>query len=143
MRVLLLFAIPIVLTNLVQQLYSMVDLMVIGKYVGSIGTVGVNTGGEIADLVSPIAMGFSSAGQIYIAQLAGAKKEEKIKRTVGTLLGFMLTVAFGLMAIAIVFCKPILELLNCPAEAMAQARDYMIITAIGFPFTFADTKSRA
>lgn len=136
MRVLLLFAIPIVLTNLVQQLYSMVDLMVIGKYVGSIGTVGVNTGGEIADLVSPIAMGFSSAGQIYIAQLAGAKKEEKIKRTVGTLLGFMLTVAFGLMAIAIVFCKPILELLNCPAEAMAQARDYMIITAIGFPFTF-------
>ena len=43
---LLLFAIPIVLTNLVQQLYSMVDLMVIGKFVGSIGTVGVNTGGN-------------------------------------------------------------------------------------------------
>ena len=136
MKGLLLFAIPIVLTNLVQQLYSMVDLMVIGKYVGSIGTVGVNTGGEIADLVSPVAMGFSSAGQIYIAQLAGAKNEEKIKRTVGTLLGFMLSAAAILAVITIAFSHSLLELLNCPAEAMAQARDYMIITAIGFPFTF-------
>lgn len=47
MKGLLMFAIPIVLTNLVQQLYSMVDLIVIGKFVGSIGTVGVNTGGEV------------------------------------------------------------------------------------------------
>lgn len=125
---LLLFAIPIVLTNLVQQLYSMVDLMVIGKFVGSIGTVGVNTGGEIADLVSPVAMGFSSAGQIYIAQLAGAKSEEKIKRTVGTLLGFMISVALALAVIAIAFSTSLLEMLNCPSEAMSQARDYMIIT---------------
>lgn len=73
MSSLLLFAIPIVLTNLVQQLYSMVDLIVIGQYVGNIGTVGVNTGGEMADLVTPVAMGFSTAGQIYIAQLFGSK----------------------------------------------------------------------
>ena len=46
MKSLLLFAFPIVLTNLVQQLYSMVDLIVIGQYVGSVGTVGVNTGGD-------------------------------------------------------------------------------------------------
>lgn len=80
MSSLLLFAIPIVLTNLVQQLYSMVDLIVIGQYVGNIGTVGVNTGGEMADLVTPVAMGFSTAGQIYIAQLFGAKADRKIKR---------------------------------------------------------------
>ena len=83
MSSLLLFAIPIVLTNLVQQLYSMVDLIVIGQYVGNIGTVGVNTGGEMADLVTPVAMGFSTAGQIYIAQLFGAKADRKIKQTVG------------------------------------------------------------
>ena len=62
LRCLVIFAIPIVLTNLVQQLYSMVDLAVIGQYVGTLGTIGVNTGGEIADLVAPIAMGFSTAG---------------------------------------------------------------------------------
>lgn len=41
------FAMPIVITNLIQQLYSMVDLMIIGQFVGNIGTVGVNTGGSL------------------------------------------------------------------------------------------------
>lgn len=136
MKSLLFFAIPIVLTNLVQQLYSMVDLIVIGKFVGSIGTVGVNTGGEIADLVSPIAMGFATAGQIYIAQLFGAKNESKIKKTIGTLLSFTILISILLGVCAIIFSKPILNLLNTPLEAMSQARAYMIITALGFPFIF-------
>ena len=60
---LMLFAMPIVVTNLIQQLYSMVDLMIIGQFVGNIGTVGVNTGGEIADFLTPVATAFASAGQ--------------------------------------------------------------------------------
>ena len=59
---LLIFAIPIVLTNIVQQLYSMVDLSVIGQFVGNVGSIAVNTGGEMADLVSPVAMGFAVCG---------------------------------------------------------------------------------
>ena len=47
---LLVFAIPIVMTNLIQQLYSMVDLIIVGQYVGSVGTVGVATGGEVSDV---------------------------------------------------------------------------------------------
>ena len=136
LRGLLLFAIPIVLTNLIQQLYSMVDLAVIGHYVGTLGSIGVNTGGEIADLVSPVAMGFSTAGQIYISQLYGAQKEDKIKKTVVTLLSFMILVAAFLGVVTILFHEPILWMINCPAEALGQAADYMIITAIGFPFIF-------
>lgn len=136
MSSLLLFAIPIVLTNLVQQLYSMVDLIVIGQYVGNIGTVGVNTGGEMADLVTPVAMGFSTAGQIYIAQLFGAKADRKIKQTVGTLLSFMMMISVALVFVAFFFHRTILELLNCPPEAMSQAANYMIITALGYPFIF-------
>lgn len=135
-RNLFIFAIPIILTNLVQQLYSMVDLAVIGQFVGSIGSVGVSTGGEIADLVSPIALSFSTAGQIYVAQLAGAKMEDEVKSSIGTLITLSILVSFGLMAIAIIFCHPILNLLNCPEEAMEQATQYMIITALGYPFIF-------
>lgn len=134
MRTLLLFAIPIILTNLIQQLYSMVDLMVIGKFVGTVGTVGVNTGGEIADLISPVALGFSAAGQIYIAQLSGAKEEDKIKETIGTLLSFMLLISLVLMCVTILFHRQILSALNCPQEALGQASAYMIITAVGMPF---------
>lgn len=136
MKSLLLFAFPIVLTNLVQQLYSMVDLIVIGQYVGSIGTVGVNTGGEMADLVSPVAMGFATAGQIFIAQLVGAGDDRRIKRTVGTLLSFTTLLSIILAAVAILFSHPILQMLNCPEEAMFEAEAYMIITAIGYPFIF-------
>lgn len=133
MRTLLVFAIPIVLTNLVQQLYSMVDLIVIGQFVGSVGTVGVNTGGEISDLITPVAMGFSTAGQIYIAQLVGAKNEKGVKEAIGTLLTFMLLISVILAAGTILFAHQILALLNCPEEAVGQATSYMIITALGFP----------
>lgn len=136
MKTLLAFAAPIILANLVQQLYSLVDLIVIGHFVGSIGTVGVNTGGEIADLVTPVAMGFSTAGQIYIAQLFGAGKEKRIRETVGTLLTFMLLVSSGLCVMTVVFAGTFLDLLNCPAEAVGQARSYMMITALGMPFIF-------
>lgn len=136
MRTLLTFAVPIVLADLVQQLYSMVDLVVIGQFVGNAGTIGVNTGGEIADLITPVAIGFSTAGQIYIAQLVGSGHEKKVKDTIGTLLTFMMLLSIALMAITIVFCSPILNLLNCPEEGFDQAVQYMIITAIGIPCIF-------
>ena len=53
LKALLLFAFPIVLTNLVQQLYSTVDLIIIGQFAGNTGTVGVSTGGELIDLMTP------------------------------------------------------------------------------------------
>lgn len=136
MKTLLKFALPIVLANLVQQIYSMVDLVVIGQFVGNVGTVGVNTGGEIADLLTPVAMGFSTAGQIYIAQLVGNGNHKKVKETIGTLLSFMLLLSLVITAATIVFSRPVLLLLNCPAEAMEQAQSYMTITALGLPFIF-------
>lgn len=135
-KLLVVFAVPIVLTNLIQQFYSMVDLMVIGKFVGSTGTVGVSTGGELSDLMTPVAAAFSSAGQIYIAQLTGAKDDRKAKDTIGTLISFMLLISIFFGVVAIVFFVPILNLLNCPEEAFFNASVYMIVTAAGMPFIF-------
>lgn len=133
---LIVFSLPIILTNLVQQLYSMVDLAMIGHFVGSVGSVGVATGGEMADWVTPFAMGLSTAGQIYIAQLFGAKETKRVKDSIGTLITLSFLFSIILMIVAIVFCQPILGLLNCPEEAMGQAQQYMIITAFGYPFIF-------
>lgn len=131
---LLVFAVPLILSSIIQQLYSIVDMMVIGHFVGSTGTVGVSTGGEISDLVTPIATAFASAGQIYIAQLVGARMEEKLKKGIGTLITLMLAMAVVFMMLTLLFCNPILHILNCPEEAIIQARSYMIITAFGIPF---------
>lgn len=135
-KALLVFAIPIILTNLLQQFYSMADLMVIGQYVGNTGTVSVSTGGEAADLTTYFATALSTAGQIYIAQLAGAKDEKRLKEAAGTMITVMLLLSFVLMVGCILFCSPILKLLNCPQEAFEGAVLYMIITCCGLPFVF-------
>lgn len=136
LKLLLTFAIPMILTSLVQQLYSTVDLMIIGQYVGSVGTVGVATGGELIDFMTPFAMAFATGGQIYIAQVAGAKDERKLKEAVGTLLTLLMVMSVVVTVVALVFRNQILGMMNCPEEAWGQATDYMVITALGLPFVF-------
>lgn len=133
---LVLFASPIVLAALIQQLYSVVDLIIIGQYMGNTGTVGVSTGGEVADMVTPIANAFSSAGQIYIAQLIGAKQTGGVKSAIGSLLTLMALLSLSFAAVSLVFCRGILGLLNCPEDAFQQAVSYQMITAVGIPFIF-------
>lgn len=74
------FVIPLLLANILQQLYNTVDMAVIGNYVGSTGTVGVSTGGEVATLLTFLATAFGSAAQIYAAQLSGAGDHRSIRQ---------------------------------------------------------------
>lgn len=136
LRGLLVFAVPIILTNLIQQLYSLVDLIVIGQYMGNTGTVGVSTGGEISDMLTPIATAFATAGQIYIAQRAGAKNEEKMRSAIGTTITSMMLISLIFTFGTLILYHQILTWLNCPEEAFGQATAYMIITCIGMPFIF-------
>lgn len=136
LKTLLAFAVPMILANLVQQFYSMVDLVIAGRYIGSTGTVGVSTGSEMADLLLPFATACASAGQIYIAQLIGARDEEGVKDTVGTLLTTMFGISIIGAAAVIALNSQILVWIDCPPEAVEQARNYMIISALGFPFIF-------
>ncbi|WP_455436205.1 MATE family efflux transporter [Hungatella hathewayi] len=135
-KLLITFAIPIMLTGMIQQLYSIVDLMIIGQYVGSVGTVAVSTGGELADFVTPVASAFAMAGQIYIAQLAGASEHDKLKKAAGTLITMMLAMSLFFAVFTFLFRIQILHMLNCPEEAFSEATSYMLITAIGMPFIF-------
>ena len=86
LRMLLLFVLPIFMTNLVQQFYNIVDVMIVGLYVGKTGTVGVSTGGEIVNLFTYVSVGFSNGAQIYISQLYGQNNHKKIRETIGTCL---------------------------------------------------------
>lgn len=134
--VLLIFVLPIFLSNTIQQLYNAADLMIIGRFVGSEGTVGVSTGGEIVSLFTFVSNGFQNAVQVYVAQLAGKREEKKIRDTIGTALSFLTLVSLLLMLFTMIFCRVLLTLINTPPEAFEQAVDYMMITALGLPFIF-------
>lgn len=136
LRLLIRFVIPLLLANLLQELYNAVDMAVIGHFVGSTGTVGVSIGGEIPGLLTFLATSFGSAGQIYVAQLAGAKEHKAISQTIGTSMTFMLILSLICSFISITFAPQMLRLLNCPEEAMGQAIGYMRVVSLGMPFIF-------
>ncbi len=135
-KTLLAFSVPLILTSLIQQLYSMTDLIVIGQYAGNTGTVAVSTGSELMDFMLFLSISFSSAGQIYISQLAGAKDRDNIRKATGTLFIVVIIMAAAAFLIAVVFYRQLLGLINCPEEAWDEAASYLLISAVGLPFVF-------
>lgn len=136
LRVLLIYVAPLLLANIIQQLYNAVDVVVIGKFAGTTGTVGVSNGGEAATLITFIGLSFGSAAQIYISQLTGAKDFQSISEAIITAILFSVILALVLTAACIFGCDMVLTWLNCPEEAFSQARDYMVIVSVGLPFVF-------
>lgn len=132
----MIFVLPLLLANFVQQLYNTVDMVVIGQFVGSAASNGVSNGGEVASLITFFASAFGSAGQIYVAQLYGAKDHKAINETLSTSMILMAIVSVAGSLVSIVFCDQLLGWLNCPEEAFSYARAYMIVVSLGLPGVF-------
>ena len=131
MKQLLKFAFPFILANLLQQAYNLVDLMIVGRFVGSAGLAAVASGGEMTMLFLFATMGFASGGQVVIAQHMGAGNRDKLGRTVGTLFTFVLAMGVVFMVLALTACGWGLRLLNVPPESMDYAYDYCMVYYIG------------
>ena len=135
MKTLLLFSLPFMASTLLQTLYSTVDTIVIGQYMGSAGLSGVSNGSQLMQMLYMMVIGFSSAGQVLIAQSKGAKDFARIDRVVGTLFYYVLALSLLLGAVCVLFCDPLLALLNTPPEAYDYARAYIVICGAGMIFT--------
>ena len=115
------FAWPLFLSNLLQTVYNMVDMVVVGNVLGKTGLSAVAVGGDVSHFLTFIAMGFSSAGQVLIARLIGSGKREQLGRFVGTMAGFLGLCSLILSAVAITFQNGILKLMNTPSESFGGA----------------------
>lgn len=131
---LLIFTGPFMLANLLQTMYNMVDMAVVGRFVGSAGLSAVATCGELSTLCTFIATGFSTAGQIMIAQFVGKKDYESLNRVIGTSFSFLLGLAAALMVIALSTVQWQLRLLNLPEEAWQDGMDYAVVCYCGLIF---------
>lgn len=133
---LILFACPLFLSNLLQVVYNMVDIIIVGHVLGKTGTSAVAVGGDVSAFLTFVAMGFSNAGQVLIAKYIGAKQQEKIGRFVGTMTGFLMLCAVLISSAALLLQDNILRLMNTPAEAYAGATSYSTICMIGLVFIY-------
>lgn len=133
---LIVFAWPLFLSNLLQVVYNMVDMMVVGNVLGKAGISAVSVGGDVSHLLTFVAMGFSNAGQVLIARYIGAKERHKIGKFVGTMSGFLTVCAIALSIIGLVFQNRLLTLMNTPAEAYEGAVSYSAICMVGLVFIY-------
>ena len=133
---LLTFAYPFMLSNLLQVVYTLVDMIVVGQFVGSRGLSGVAIGGEICMLFTMLCFGFTSAGQIMVSQYVGQDDRESIKKTIGTMFTSVALIGAVITVISLSCVDWLLGLMNTPAESYDQARNYSVVCFIGTLFTY-------
>lgn len=135
-RQLITFAIPFVISNIIQTLYSVADMVIVGQFNGTASMSGVNIGGQVTMLMLNVAIGISTGGTIMIAQSVGAEKTKKLQSIIGTLLTTLMIAALALTALMLIFKDPILTLIRTPKESFREASIYLMVTALGTVFIF-------
>lgn len=136
LKLLFFFAFPMVLGNLLQQLYNMVDSMVVGKFVGEDALAAVGSSFPIVFLAVAIATGLSMGCTVVISQLFGAQKIVEMKTTIYTALISLGILGFAIMAAGQIIASPMLHLLGTDPDIMADSLLYLRIYFGGAIFLF-------
>ena len=132
---LVLFALPFMASNALLVLYSTIDMIIVGKFVGTAGLSAVSQSSQIVNFATMVCLGFSNAGQVLLAQALGAGKRKEMNDVIGTLFVFVSVVAIIFSVIIIALQNWILTVMKIPQESYEMAREYLIICALGLIFT--------
>ena len=132
---LILFALPFMASNALQVLYSTIDMIIVGEYVGTAGLAAVSQSSLILNFATMVTLGFSNAGQVLISQALGAKKYKEMNDVIGTLFSFITMLAVVLSVIILVLRTWILTVMNIPRESWEMSMDYLTICGAGLVFT--------
>lgn len=133
---LLVFMLPFMVSNAFQVLYSIIDMVIVGRFVGSAGLSAVSQGSHFLNFATMLCAGFSTGGQILIAQLIGAERREELSGVTGTLFSSMMILGLAFSVVIILLRRPLLHVLNMPLESFDMAMDYLTICGFGLIFTF-------
>ncbi|MBR4085620.1 MAG: MATE family efflux transporter [Lachnospiraceae bacterium] len=125
------FTLPMLIGNIAQQLYSTVDSIVVGKYVGDNALAAVGSAGPILNLLLVLFIGISMGASIMVAQYFGAKQREELSYTIGNCIVLTGIASLIIMAVSPVITRPLLELLETPPSIIDWCEDYLMILFLG------------
>ncbi|MEE1312141.1 MAG: MATE family efflux transporter [Lachnospiraceae bacterium] len=128
------YAIPLVMTSFMQSLYSLVDILIAGNFIGSNGISAINNSSQVILIITKIAMGITQGGNIIIGQYFGASEEQKKKDAVGTLT--ILSLFLGIISMIVFYMGAEWMLIKLKAPALEEAMAYLQICAIGLGFVW-------
>ena len=130
----ILFTIPLMITNLLQMLYNAADMMVVrlSHEPNAVGAIGMT--GAFINLVINVFMGFATGANVMVARYLGAKDDEKVSRTTHT--AIVMSVVFGLVSgvIGLFIARPVLSLMGAEGKLLELATTYTFIYFLGVPF---------
>ena len=127
MALILRFSLPLLAGNVLQQLYNMVDSMVVGNFVGSNAFAAVNISFPIVFLMSSLFIGVGSGASVLISQFFGAGDMEKVQKTVDTIYKVTLIGAIPMTIIGLLVVRPLFRLIEVPESQMEMAVTYCLI----------------
>lgn len=133
---LILFALPFLISNIIQSLYGVVDMIIVGNFAGAASMSGVNIGSQVSMLVTNMVMGLCVGGTVLIGQYLGAGNKKALKDTIGTLFTTLIVLAVVLTVLMIAVHEPLLRLIKTPEESFSEAKNYFFWTALGTIFIF-------
>lgn len=129
------FCLPMIFGSLFQQLYNMVDSIIVGQYVGVKAFAGVGSIGSVCFLVIGTAIGMCSGFAIPIAQSFGAENYKLMRKTIYNANLLAAGVAVVLTVVTTVFCKPLLNIMNTTPDTYEYAYTYIRVIFLGIPIT--------
>ena len=131
---LLFFATPLILGNLLQQMYNAVDSIIVGNYVGSNALAAVGAGASLIYLLIAFSLGASVGAGVIVSQYLGAKEKEGGHKAVHTAMTISIILGLILTAGGILFSRKLLVMMNTPAEILDDAACYLRIYSCGLIF---------
>lgn len=136
-KLILLFSIPLLIGNIFQQFYSMVDTIIVGRFVGVDALAAVGSTGSMVFLVNGFATGLTSGFAVLVSQKFGAKDEKGLRKFVSSAVTLTVISVVIVTLISLICGKPLLKLMNTPDNIMADAYTYIKIIYGGLVTTVA------
>lgn len=136
LRILFFFALPMLIGNIFQQFYNIVDSVIVGNFVGSDALAAVGAAFPIVFLSISVAQGLSMGASVVVSQQFGARRIREMKTTISTAVISMLVLAALVMAVGAVAARPLLVLLKTPENIIGDSGAYLRIYFFGAVFLF-------
>ena len=131
LKIFIFFSIPLLIGNVFQQLYSMVDTIIVGRFVGVEALAAVGSTGSMFFLVNGMILGLTSGFGVLVAQKFGAKDEVAIKKAVASNIILTLVLTVFITIIALLVKNPLLRMMNTPDNIFDDASTYITVIFAG------------
>lgn len=132
----LLFAAPMILGNLLQQLYNIVDTLIVGRYLGPDALAAVGSSFALMGFLTSVILGLCMGSGVLFSMLFGAREEERLKTAVFLSFLFIGGAALIINVLVLVFLDPMLRAFQIPQGIFQQTREYLVVIFYGLLFTF-------